>query len=96
MRRTEPLALGDLLKEFIDENQLGDGLSEGRAREAWIRVAGDYVVQCTRDLYIREGRMFISFTSPIARNEVFMRRTEIIRRINKMLGNNYIKVIIFK
>lgn len=96
MRRTEPKSVGELLGEFFRERALGPASMEGRAVELWAEAAGRYVARCTEDVYIRNGVLYVSFSSSAVRAEVFMRRKQLAAQINALLHAKIVRNIVVR
>jgi hypothetical protein len=57
---------------------------------------GKTVSRYTGNLYIQNSTLFVETTSPIVRNELLMMKEEIRVRLNEVVGQELIKVIIFR
>ncbi|MFI3314096.1 MAG: DUF721 domain-containing protein [Rikenellaceae bacterium] len=94
MQKIYPVKIGDVIDKLLSDNQLAQqGLLESRALEYWRQVVGDRLAEATQKINLREGKLYVSFSSQAARSEFFMRRTEIRSEINRLVGANVIKFI---
>lgn len=96
MKRTEPISVGEALREFFEQRQLGQAFVEGRALSLWAEVVGQYAASATEDVYIRNGVIYVTFSSAAVRAEVMMRRNFIIADLNRKLGSKAIRSISLK
>lgn len=97
MRRTEPIRIGDIVSEFLQDNpRLTRMLLESQAIEAWKNCVDPYVVSQTTRINISRGKMYVYITSAAVRHEVYMRRTELVARINETVGQQVITAIYVK
>lgn len=96
MKKIEPRSVGDLLKDFLSERNMGTAVMEGKAKEVFRQVAGDYVSGYVEDVYVRSGVMYITVSSAVARNEIHMRRRFYIKSVNDVLGGAIVKSISLK
>lgn len=97
MKREDPKRVGELLEEFFrSQRGPGSALVEGRAMEVWREVAGDYVVGATEDAFLREGVLYVSFSSASVRAEVMMRRRWIVGQINDRLGTEVVRSLVLR
>ena len=97
MKKTEPLQIGELFKNFLRDNrQLAKGVNEATAMNLWSRVVGKNISESTSQLYMRNGVLYVSFSSSTARSEVFMNRTHIINNINAIAGKKIVINIVVK
>ena len=95
MRKSNTESLGNILKQFVQENRLERKLSEVDIIDSWQEIMGRTVASYTRDLRITNGILFVRTSSPILRNELLMMKSEIIRRMNEHAGSPVIHQIIF-
>lgn len=90
------MRVGELLDEFLAARALGPAAMEGRAVELWAEAAGDYVAGCTEDVYIRNGVLYVRFSSAAVRAEIFMRRKAVAERINRLLRARIVRHIVVR
>ncbi|MFI3295898.1 MAG: DUF721 domain-containing protein [Rikenellaceae bacterium] len=96
MKQTEPLMLGELLTEFFEQRQLAQGCAEGRAKDVWRDVAGDYVSSMTEDVFLRGGTIYIKVVSASVRSEIHIRRRYYIERLNSSLGRGVVRGLVIR
>lgn len=96
MRRNNTQSLSEVLKEFIKENRLDRKLKEIDIVEGWENLLGKTIAHYTRNIYIRNQVLYVDISSAVVKNELFMMRDEICRRINEQAGSDVIKTIVFK
>lgn len=95
MKRTETMSAGDVLRQVIDEANLGNRLAEVRAVELWPQIIGtDIAGKCMRP-YVKAGVMSIRCIDAALRHELHMQRSSIARAINTVLKGNIIREIRF-
>ncbi|MEG1650002.1 MAG: DUF721 domain-containing protein [Rikenellaceae bacterium] len=94
MQRTAPIKIGDLITQIISSDKVAQqGLLEARALGYWREVVGDSLAEATQKITLRDGRIYVVFSSSSARNEFFLRRTEIKNGINEKVGVKVVKFI---
>ena len=96
MKHTEPLPIGRLLEEFFERRKLPAGIAEGRAVEVWGSVVGEYAASFTEDVYIRNGVLYVTFSSAAVRSEIHIRRRFLVGEMNTALGAKVVKNIVVK
>ncbi len=96
MRRSNTQSLGELLKEYIHEKQFDRKLKEVDIVQNWEQLLGKTIAHYTRNIYIRNGILYVEITSAVVKNELFLMREEIGRRINENAGEEIIRRIVFK
>jgi predicted nucleic acid-binding Zn ribbon protein len=96
MRRSNTQSLSEVLKEFIKQNQLDKKLKEIDVVQNWENLLGKTIAHYTKNIYIRNRILYVEISSSVVKNELFMMREEICRRINEDAGQNVVSKIIFK
>jgi predicted nucleic acid-binding Zn ribbon protein len=96
MRRSNTQKLSDVLKNYVQENNLERKLSELDLIKSWETVIGKTIARYTQNLYIRNETLFVETTSPVVRNELLMMKEEIRVRLNEVVGAELIKTIVFR
>ena len=96
MRRSNTQSLSDILKEYIKQNRLDRRLKEVDIVQGWEDLLGKTIAGYTRNIYIRNGILYVEISSSVVKNELFMMREELCKRINQNAGQEIISKIIFK
>lgn len=96
MRRSNTQSLSEVLKEYIEQHRIERKLKEVDAVEGWEKLLGKTIAHYTRNIYIRKRILFVEISSAVVKNELFMMREEICRRINENAGEEIVEKIIFK
>lgn len=96
MRRKEIQPIKDILKEYLKEKDLNQGLMENRAVQYWEKLLGPTVAQSTNRVYMYRGALFVELNSSVLRNELLMSKDRIIAGLNKAIGADVIKELVLK
>ena len=96
MRKTNTQKLSDVLKSYVQENNLERKVSELDLIKSWESVIGKAVARYTQNLHIRNETLFVETTSPVVRNELQIMKEEIRMRLNEIVGAEIVKTIVFK
>lgn len=96
MKRENTQLISVILKEFIKEEQLEDGLERLRIFKTWDLVVGDAGARATTSKFFKEGILYCTISSSIIRTQLFYRREDIVAMMNKMLNGDIIKKLILK
>ncbi len=95
MRRVEPINIGKIIEEIISSQEnMTKGLCEGRALSAWNQVVGPIIGEYTTKISLRDGRMYVSFSTAAARAEFFSRRGQIVAELNRIAGMKVVDFIV--
>ncbi len=96
MRRSNTQSLGEVLKEYIKEVQIERKLKEVDVVQSWEDLLGKTIAHYTTKIYIRNQMLYVTISSAVVKNELFMMREEIKRKINERAGEEIVRTIIFK
>jgi predicted nucleic acid-binding Zn ribbon protein len=86
-------SLGDALKKLLQKSGLDNTITEHRIKEAWHKTVGDYCSRHTETVWFAKGELSVKISSPIVKQELLYTKTEIIAKINEILGNEVVKTI---
>lgn len=96
MKKTNTEPVGGVILQYLREYGLETPLNEYRLIQAWEKVVGPAVSRYTKDLRIYNQVLFVTVTSAALRNELLMRRTELVSRLNTEAGAQVITKIVLK
>lgn len=88
--------LDELVGLVLRQLGLERKFKEYEVSEIWPEVVGGMIASRTKDLYMTEGKLFVTFTSSVVRNEIKMVKEGVIAALNARLGENVVKEIIIK
>jgi predicted nucleic acid-binding Zn ribbon protein len=96
MRRSKTITLADAIKDYINELNLGDKLSETAILNSWEEVVGKAISSRTAKIYIKDHVLHVHLTSSVVRNELMMLRESLREKLNEKAGKEVIKDIILR
>ncbi|MDR0711743.1 MAG: DUF721 domain-containing protein [Prevotellaceae bacterium] len=83
-RHASTMSLGDILMEAIRSNTRETSmLRRVYILGLWEDAVGKSVAARTQQLFLKDKKLFVEFSSSVARNEALIRRNEIIAHINE-------------
>lgn len=96
MKRTQAQTIGQIMDQFMREEQLDEQLDRCRAAALWPQIVGDGINRYTVERRVNGTIMTVRISSAPLRNELTLHRSAIISRINEALGREVITDIIFR
>jgi len=98
MRRATPSAklLGEALDELVRKLGIKKKLLEYEAVLRWEEIVGEKIARATTPTKISRGVLFVSVRTSAWRNELTMRKKEIMLKINSTLGQEVVLDIKFQ
>lgn len=90
MSSRNAISIGEAVREFLRENNLEQPLSEQHIADYWKAAVGSVVMPYTKSCDLKDGTLYVKITSAALRNELFIRRFDIVKRINEQAGWNIV------
>jgi len=95
-RHNEHLKLSDVLKEFVDENRLQDGLDKVDVKEAWSSLMGNGVNHYTTNVQLKRDILYVDLSSSVLREELSYGKEKIITMLNEHLEKELIRKLVLR
>ena len=92
-RKEREYSLGDALKSFQDRSGMTHKLLIMRTLRNWPEFAGKAIAEQTKRLRYDKGVLLVYMDSPVWRQELNYRKSEILERINTAAGKRILKGI---
>jgi predicted nucleic acid-binding Zn ribbon protein len=96
IRRSNTQPIKDIIKDYLNENNLDKKLNEQEMIRSWYEITGKMVARATVSVDIRNRKMYIKLSSSVVRNELTMIRDELVKRLNQQFKEPLIDEIILK
>lgn len=94
MKTGNDKSLGEVIREMIETYRLEGRLNEVKVLHSWEKVVGQMISKHTKDIHIRNRKLFVKVDSPALRNELAYMSSVIIERLNKEVGGQAIDEMI--
>ena len=88
--------IGNSIQELVDGLGIGQKIAEYDAVLRWRAIVGEHVAAATNAVKIIKGVLIVKVKSSTWRNELSMRKPEIITTLNDALGQEIVKDIKFQ
>lgn len=95
MSRPGEISLKEALDRLINAYKLKPKLNEAKLTERWEDIVGIMVARHTRNLYIKNNKLYIKLDSSVIRQEMMYSKTIILEKVNTELGGRYVDEIVF-
>jgi len=93
-RNKDNMSIADVLKGFIQENNLDKGLDKIDAQNAWYAVMGKSIEAYTNSVELKNQTLVVRLSSAPLREELSYGKSKIIVNINEFLRREVIKELI--
>ena len=86
MFKRSVLPLDDIINQLLRQEGLETPLNERRLIDAWETVAGATIARYTTEKFIRNQVLFVNILNPALRSELSMMKTQLVDRLNAVIG----------
>ncbi len=86
MRRKNEQTLGEAIQQFLKVNDLDEKLLETEIYARWEELAGRAINLKTKKVTLRNAVLTVHLSSSVLRNELMLRKTELLDKINQRLA----------
>lgn len=88
--------LGDILTDVMRDDGTAKILLEKRVESLWSSIVGPTVFRATTSVRVHDGIMYVGLNSSVVRNELIHLKGVILNAINKAVGQESVKDIVFR
>jgi len=95
-RKNDNQPIENILKEFVESNNLQTGLDKVNVREAWTNLMGNGVNNYTTALELKHDTLYVQLSSSVLREELSYGNEKIITMLNESLGKEIVKKLVLR
>ncbi|MDP5082507.1 MAG: DUF721 domain-containing protein [Winogradskyella sp.] len=95
-RNNDNQAIEDILKEFVQTNNLQSGLDKVNIREAWIKLMGNGVNNYTTAIELKHETLYVQLSSSVLREELSYGNEKIVKMLNESVGKELVKKLVLR
>lgn len=95
-RFNEEQSVGDVLRQFMQENKLQPGMDKIDVRVAWKNLMGNGVNNYTREIMLKGTTLYVELTSAVLREELSYGKAKIIKMINEELKREVVTDVVLR
>jgi hypothetical protein len=92
----DTLPVGNFIEQYLAKNGKISLFLEQQAVALWSQTVGEFIANQTTKITSKQGVLYVTIPNAALRFEVLNSRSEIIAKINQVLGGEVIKGIIIK
>jgi predicted nucleic acid-binding Zn ribbon protein len=95
-KKKSPRMLGSIISDVCRKIGMTEAYEEYQTLKIWESIVGDTISRVTTVEKMKDGDLFVKVNNPSWRMELNYRKRDIVSRMNKAIGYNMIRTIIFK
>lgn len=95
MSRTNDKTMKEALEQMLKVYRLKGKYDETFAVSSWEEVVGKAVANRTKEIFIKDKKLFLRLESAVIKNQLVMMRSQIIDNLNEKAGAKVVEEIVF-
>lgn len=92
--RGNDVTIKEAIEKMLDVYRLRRKFDETALIAAWPKLMGNAIANRTKQLYIRDRKLFIRVESSVIKNEILLMRSQVIARMNEHVGQVVIEDLV--
>ncbi len=94
MSRGDDMTIKEAIEKMLNVYKLRRKFDETSLVAAWPQLMGNAIANRTKQLYIRDRKLFVKVESSVIKNELLLMRSQIIGRMNEHVGQVVIEDLV--
>jgi len=94
MSRGTDMTIKEAVEKMLEVYKLRRKFDETALISAWPELMGQAIANRTKQLYIRDKKLFVKVESSVIKNELLLMRSQIIGRLNEHVGQVVIEDLV--
>ncbi len=94
MRTTNDKSIKEALEQLLQVYKLRRKFDETSLIAAWPELMGSAIANRTKEIYIRDKKLFLRIESSVIKNELLMMRSQILEKMNDKAGDRVVEEMI--
>lgn len=95
-RKEEEKPIREAINQMLRAYGLGPKLDEIGLLKSWEDVCGKMIAKHTKDLYFKEGVLYVSLDSAPLKQELSYAKSKLIEKLNQAAGKNMVRDMVFR
>lgn len=96
MKEGKTRRIDELVDQVLKQMGVFQKFKEHEVCQIWPEVVGQMIASRTKKLEVVDGRLFVSFTSAVVRNEILMVKEGLIKALNDRAGKEVIREMVIR
>ena len=88
--------ISEVLKNFVQQNNLQKGINEVQVIDAWKNIMGPAIDKYTTKIQLRKNTLYVQLSSSVLRQELSYGTTTIIKNMNEELKQELIEKLVLR
>ena len=95
MKDNNESSLKEVLEKLFDAYGWTEKMDGVRIINSWEKVVGKIFAKHTTNLNVKNKKLYVKLDSSVLRSDLYMERSQIVKKLNDEIGKKVIEEIIF-
>ena len=95
-RHNDHQPISDVLKNFVQQNNLEKGINEVQVIDAWKKIMGPAIENYTTNIMFKNETLYVQLSSSVLRQELSYGTSKIISNLNEELRTDLIQKLVLR
>ncbi|KIO46753.1 DUF721 domain-containing protein [Sanguibacteroides justesenii] len=86
--------MDELMRLYLKQMGLTQRFKEREVCQLWPEVVGGMIASKTKNLRMVDGKLFVSFSSSVVKNEILLVKEGLLKALNDRVGEGVVKELI--
>jgi predicted nucleic acid-binding Zn ribbon protein len=86
MRKSNEVTLKEAIEQLLDAYRIRGAYKQADVIGHWEEIAGKVIADRTKDLYLREKKLFLRVDSAALKGELIMMKSTLLNKVNEHAG----------
>ena len=96
MSKKNEYTIGDLLNKMLKSCNIEGKVQETDLRQNWEKLMGSMIERHTRNLAIKNGKLYLQVDSAVLRQELSYGKSLILEKVNDFYGKEIVKDVVLR
>ncbi len=96
MSNKSPRKLDSIVHDICHDLGMDEAYEQHRAIKAWPEVVGESIARVSKVRHCKDGVLYVRISNPSWRNELHFQKRSVIDKLNKFIGKELVRDIVFQ
>ena len=94
MKQGKVQKMDELVMLYLNQMGLAQKFKEHKIIQLWPEVVGGMIASRTKSIRVHEGKVFVSFTSSVVKQEILLVKEGVVKALNDRLGEEIVRELV--
>ncbi|MDB5257705.1 MAG: hypothetical protein JWM14_2400 [Chitinophagaceae bacterium] len=94
-RKSDIQSIGEALGDMLDAFKIKKKFNQTHVIQAWGDLMGSAIARQTREIFFKDQKLFVRIDSGALKQELSMHKSLVAEKLNKFIGEEVVKEVVF-